>query len=98
MGSPGRFYGPKDVFNEETFNNMLRHTTMSKPCVYARTEKGYRHQGIPPESKETKKRQSGRPSQPTVVRLRAYPHEDYFQEESKICRLHLSPKKPEPNP
>ncbi|RHZ78830.1 hypothetical protein Glove_155g76 [Diversispora epigaea] len=33
----------------------------------------------------------------TAVHLRVYPHEDYFQEESKIHRLHLSPKKPEPN-
>ncbi|RHZ79798.1 hypothetical protein Glove_140g192 [Diversispora epigaea] len=46
----------------------------------------------------TQKRQSGRPSQPTAVHLRAYPHENYFREESKICRLHLSSKKPEPNP
>ncbi|RHZ76800.1 hypothetical protein Glove_192g4 [Diversispora epigaea] len=46
----------------------------------------------------TQKRQSGHPSQLTAVRFRAYPHKDYFQEESKIRRLHLSPKKPEPNP
>ncbi|RHZ66602.1 hypothetical protein Glove_306g1 [Diversispora epigaea] len=38
------------------------------------------------------------PLQPTAVHLRAHPHEDYFREESKIRRLHLSPKKPEPNP
>ncbi|RHZ77425.1 hypothetical protein Glove_179g8 [Diversispora epigaea] len=38
------------------------------------------------------------PLQPTAVHLRAHPHEDYFREESKIRHLHLSPKKPEPNP
>jgi hypothetical protein len=32
------------------------------------------------------------------VRLRAFPHEDYSQENSKVRRLHLSSRKPEPNP